>query len=77
MRGDMVDAHIAVRQHHHRAFNAGELGQHLGMAGVVIAGVVQRFLVQGRGHDTADPSRLGHADALLHGLEGEAAAVGR
>lgn len=51
-------------------------GQHLGLTGIVIASLVQRLLVQGRGHDTADASGPGQADALRHDLEGEAAAVG-
>lgn len=41
VRGDMADAHVAVRQHYHRTLDAGELGQDLSMAGMVIAGLVQ------------------------------------
>ena len=56
---DVADPHVAVRQHHHRAAHAGELRQHLGMAGIVVAGLVQRLLVEGCGDDALRPDRPG------------------
>ena len=56
MGRDMADAHVTVGEQHHGAANAGEFRQHLGMAGIMITGLVQRFLVERRGHDAADPS---------------------
>ena len=76
MGGDVADAHVAVREHHHRPAHAGEIGQHLGMAGIVVAGLVERLLVERRGDDGADPAGLGEAHALLDGQVGEASAIG-
>ena len=42
----------------------------------MIAGLVQRFLVQRRGDDAADASRQRKPHALLDRLVGEAAAIG-
>ena len=74
--GHVADPHVAVRQHHAGAFDAGQFGQHLGVAGVVVAGFVQRLLVQRRGDDAADAAVQRQADAAFDRLEGEAAAVG-
>ena len=51
-------------------------GQHLGVAGEVVAGLVQRLLVQRRGDDGAGPPGLGQAHALLDRQIGEAPAIG-
>ena len=75
--GDVADPHVAVRQHHAGALDAGQFRQHLGVAGVVVAGLVQCLLVQRRGDDAADPARHRQPHAALHRLEREAAAVGR
>ena len=75
--GHVADAHVAVGQHHDRPAHAGELRQHLGVARIVIAGLVERLLVERRGDDPADPLGLGEAHAALDGKVGEAAAIGR
>ena len=58
MGRDVADAHVAVGEHHHRTAHAGELRQHLGVARIVIAGLVERLLVERRGDDRADPAGL-------------------
>jgi hypothetical protein len=35
---------LPLRQQHHRSGDAGQRGQHFGVAGVMAAGLVQRFL---------------------------------
>jgi hypothetical protein len=73
----MADAHVAVSEHHHGAPHAGELCQHFGMARIVIAGLVERLLVERRGDDSADPLGLGEAHPALDRKVREAAPIGR
>ena len=74
--GDVRDPHVAVGEHHHRAAHPGQLGQHLGMAGIVVAGLVEGLLVERRRDDAADLVRHRQTDAGLDRLVGEAAAIG-
>ena len=52
MRGDVAHAHVAVSQQHHRAVaRTGEVGEQFGVAAIVVAGEVQRFLADRRRAD--------------------------
>jgi hypothetical protein len=45
------------------------------VTGIVIAGAVERLLVQGCGDDRGDPAGEREAHSLLDGLEGETSAI--
>ena len=47
MGGDVADAHVAVREQRDGAFCVGQRGQHVGVAGVVVAGEVRAALFSG------------------------------
>ncbi len=56
--GDMDDPEIGRHQHHRHFRGAGQMGQHLGMAGKEMPGRMQSLLVEGR--------RADHIDLLRH-----------
>ncbi|MNV85143.1 hypothetical protein D3C71_1790750 [compost metagenome] len=68
--------HPQLRRHqHHRHFvDVGQVREHFGVAGVLVATGVQRFLVQRRGADRIDLLGLGQlhgaGDVLIGGVTG-------
>ena len=77
MRGDVAHPHVAVRQQHHRTARLGQRRQHVGVAGIVVAGEVQRLLVQRCGDDGIDPSRQRQFHRARHREIGEAPCLRR
>ena len=63
MRGDVDDPQVGRRQHHRDFRCAGQRGQQFGVAGIAMAGGVQRFLVQRRGADGVDVAGIRQRDA--------------
>ena len=73
---DVADPQPVVHQHHAAALAAGELGQDLGVAGVAVAGQMQRLLADRRGHDGVDRTGDGESHGALDRGVGEAARLG-
>ena len=58
MRGDVNDAQLRRHQHHRHFRRAGQMRQQFGVAGIFVAGGMQRFLGQRRGADALRDARL-------------------
>ncbi|MDF2599832.1 MAG: hypothetical protein K0Q54_2655 [Methylobacterium brachiatum] len=75
MGRDVNHPELRGDQHHRHFRRPGEVRQHLGVAGKLVAGRVQRLLRQGRGADALRLSRLhdlhGRRDAAIGGLAGD------
>ena len=54
MGADMRDAKILVRQHHAGVAAAGEVGEHVGVPGIGVAGEIDRLLGNRAGDDRGD-----------------------
>ncbi|MNI56797.1 hypothetical protein D3C73_1118210 [compost metagenome] len=58
MNGHQQHAQFVVGQHHGEVLRGGAVGQDLGVAGIVDAGLVHGFFIQRRGDDGADTTGL-------------------
>jgi hypothetical protein len=65
VRGHVDDAQLRRHQHHGHLRRAGERGQQLGVAGVLVAGSVQRLLAEWRRADGTRRARLDDAHGTL------------
>ena len=63
-------------EHHREVVDAAQLGQQLGVAGIVVPGPVQRLLVQRRGGDRVDLAGQRQPRRPRHGVVGRLAAAG-
>ena len=73
---DMRDPQAVVRQHHAAALAARQVGQDLGVAGIGVARLVERLLVDRRGDDRIDLARQRQLHGPLDRGEGEPAGLG-
>ena len=66
MDGGEEKAQRPADDHHADLLGARQVGQHLGMAGIAVAGEIDRFLVDRRRHDRGDAAVQGPLDRLFH-----------
>ena len=76
MGRDMGDPEVLVREQHAGVAASGEVGEHVGVAGIGVAGEVDRFLGDRRGDDRGDAARHRVLDGLVDRREGEPAGLG-
>ncbi|MNV58262.1 hypothetical protein D3C71_1506250 [compost metagenome] len=74
--GHQQHTQFVVGQHHGEVLRGGAVGQDLGVAGIVDAGLVHGLLVQRRGNDGADTAGLRVVDGGAHIVIGRASGGG-